>query len=442
MARALAIIHGWSDTWVSFQDLAKLIRKDLELSPVPLDLANYVSMDDAVTFDDIVAAMDRAWNDAGLSRKPWEVDVLVHSTGGLVVRDWLTRNFAPDESPIKRLLMLAPANFGSPLAHKGYSFIGRIVKGWSSEKMFQTGELVLKGLEMASPYSWDLAARDRFGKNVWYAKDRILCTVLVGNTGYTGIAAAANVVGGDGTVLVSTANMNAAFLGADFSVDPLHPAYSYQPSNGQAAFAVMDGENHGTIVAKNGGIRNPMTKDNIKSALTVTDDGFLAWCSACQNQTDATMEGGAARDYTHGYQNTVSLVRDQFGKLVSDYFMEFYAENDDKDDVAGFFHGEAMQTGHAFSDNKAYRSLLVDCTRLVSFRASVPNLTLRVSLTAHPEFRQNGHVGYPTFADTDIGAIALDPKMLDMVFQPNRTLLTALTIQRRQTPDVFTFHPV
>ncbi|MGV8690956.1 hypothetical protein ACV35Z_33425, partial [Pseudomonas aeruginosa] len=48
------------------------------------------------------------------------------------------------------------------LAHKGRSFIGRVLKGWN-RFVGQTGTQVLKGLELGSPYSWQLAERDLFG---------------------------------------------------------------------------------------------------------------------------------------------------------------------------------------------------------------------------------------------------------------------------------------
>ena len=75
--------------------------------------------------------------------------------------------------------MLAPANFGSPLAHKGRALLGRAIKGFGSG--FETGTHILRSLEMASPYTWELAERDRFGANV-FSRDGVRCTVIVGNS--------------------------------------------------------------------------------------------------------------------------------------------------------------------------------------------------------------------------------------------------------------------
>ena len=162
MPRPIVIIHGWSDRSASFGALRRFIAELSGGNFFQINLADYVSMDDEVRFDDLVAGMQRAWRETGLPEKPGAVDAVVHSTGGLVIRDWLT-TYAPGEAPVRRLLMLAPANFGSPIAHKGRAFYGRIIKGFNSEKPFQTGARLLRGLELASPYAWDLAMRDRFG---------------------------------------------------------------------------------------------------------------------------------------------------------------------------------------------------------------------------------------------------------------------------------------
>ncbi|WVM93258.1 hypothetical protein ULG90_04305 [Halopseudomonas pachastrellae] len=81
------------------------------------------------------------------------------------------------------------------------------VKGWKGTRLFETGAQILKGLELASSYSWELAEQDLFNADAPLGDGSLLCTVLVGNSGYSGIAAVANKPGTDGTVRVSTANL-------------------------------------------------------------------------------------------------------------------------------------------------------------------------------------------------------------------------------------------
>lgn len=133
--RHLVILHGWSDTSDSFRHLARHLASALQSTEVWLiALGSYLLMSDELRFDDLQKAMNRAWSDRDLPRQPYSVDAVVHSTGSLVIRKWLDHNFEPDRSPIKHLVMLAPANFGSPLAHKWRSLFGRAYWGSSIVK--------------------------------------------------------------------------------------------------------------------------------------------------------------------------------------------------------------------------------------------------------------------------------------------------------------------
>jgi len=444
MPRPIVIIHGWSDRSANFGALSAHVAALSGGSPFQINLADYVSMDDDVRFDDLVAGMQRAWTEVGLPTRPGSVDAVVHSTGGLVIRDWLSTHFEVGNAPIKRLLMLAPANFGSPLAHKGRAFYGRIIKGFTSEKPFQTGTHILKGLELASPYAWNLALRDRFGPRSHFGANKVLCTVLVGNTGYSGIMAAANEDGSDGTVRVSTANLNCALIEADFATDPRQPAFKFWNSTGATAFRVLDGDNHSTAAMKDRGPRDPAGRDAITRALTVSDADFAAWCEECAAATAAITRRAEADDdgEKFGYQNTVVRLTDDAGASVRDYFLEFYLEN--KDDPKNFFselfHRDVLCSVHAHSDNAAYRSLMVDCTTLLR-EIDHDQEYMKISVTASPDFRTNGYVGYRTFTDDDIGGIRLTRQQMLKVFQPHRTVLLDMKIRRERAPGVFRITP-
>lgn len=441
MPRPIVILHGWSDRSANFTALRNYVATLSGVAPVEINLADYVSMDDEVRFDDLAVAMERAWREAGLPTAPRSTDVIVHSTGGLVVRDWFTRFYKPGKAPVFHLLMLAPANFGSPLAHKGASLIGRVIKGWSSEKRFQTGKRILKGLELASPYAWELAGRDRFARSSYYGKGRILCTVLIGNTGYSGISAVANEDGSDGTVRAASANLNCARLDADFSQDPKNPVLdTLRGSTGRTAFRVLNGDNHSTAAMKDDGPRDPKGRELIARALAVTDAQFEAWCDQCDAET-ALITAQAEKDKNeegYGYQNTVVRVVDDAGAFVGDYFLEFYLE--DQDDPASvfseFFHREVIRSVHPHSDNASYRSLMVDCTTLFQ-RIDKHLECMKVSLSATPELAENGYVGYRTFTDEDIGALSLTHAQLQRVFVPHRTLLIQITLKRERAAEVF-----
>ena len=457
--RPIVILHGWSDTSESFKPLAGLLRAEMQQPKISIiSLADYISMGDEIRFDDLVTAMDYAWNDHGLPRDKCSVNAIVHSTGGLVIRAWLQHYFEPDKAPIKNLVMLAPANFGSPLAHKGRSFIARAWKGFiakrSEGRLFETGTQILKGLELASPFTWQLAERDRFGHGgKMYDLGNVLCTVLVGNVGYEDIRAIANKEGSDGTVRISTANMECARIEAKFPANPDRPGvghdvqYRLELSTGMTAFGIMDGHNHSSITLSSrkslpqvGGVkRDQVLFNDIIRALTVTDKEFRDWCSQLSERNDQLLHSAAKgrNQAKHGFQNTVVRVEDQYGVGVEDYLLEFYEKDHDR--IAKEFHTSAVQNVHKYSDDESYRSIYIDCTRLNRSIDKV-NEFLSVSVTASPEISDRSPAGFTTIGDDGIGGIRIEREKINEFFVSHRTALVTLQLTRQQLPKVFRFN--
>ena len=443
----LIIIHGWSDEASSFNQLARKLTAPgparLYSSEIRhLRLADYMSLDDEIGYDDLVEAMQRAWVKEELPTAPRSVDVIIHSTGGLVVRHWLTNYFKPETSPIKRLLMLAPANFGSPLAHTGRSMIGRAVKGWNGTRLFETGTKILKGLEIASPYSWSLAEKDIFTKEQYYGPERILCTVLVGNTGYNGISALANKPGTDGTVRVSTANLNATKLELDFTRPHEPVAITGRLDQGSIAFGVADQEDHSSIAAKDNGPHKKSTWNLIREALTVEDSDFPKWQDTLTKHNQEVTQKAERRRGSHhdSYQNTVIRVIDDQGSSVQDYVIEFFVNDDNgrrNRHRTRLLQENIVANVHAWCDDASYRSFLVNCTEL-SKALDRPTDKLSISITASPDIK-NRPVGYKTYTDEDISTLSLDQSAINGLFQPHRTLLVTIRIKRYQTDKVFRF---
>ena len=444
----LAIIHGWSDTSRSFKHLGDTLVSEGAVEGVRhVRLGDYISLDDDITFDDLADALEKAWRDDELPTRHRSVDVLVHSTGALVVRHWMTRYYKPTANPVRRFVMLAPANYGSPLAHKGRSFIGRVAKGFKLSKPFQTGTHILEGLELASPFSWDLAQRDVFAREGWYGPGGVLATVLVGTSGYSGISAAANEPGTDGTVRVATANLNAAFVSFDFSTDPQKPTLAFRNPTGISAFARIGGENHSTIALKDRGPKSQDTLPIIKQALAVTDATFERFVQELEQHTELTRRAEEGDKYRHGYQNTVVRVSDNHGASVRDYFLELFGKKPDDarpedakpdDALTGQIQENVITTVHANDQNPSYRSLHLDWSELQRIVVD-NNRALYISLTAMPDINRTGSVGYSTVGYDDIGSIKLTAAKLKEFIRPDRTMLVDVVIRRVQEDGVFRF---
>lgn len=442
MSNPIVIVHGWSDSYASFRRLRDFLATQLGVPAKILRLGDWISLDDDVGYADIAQALERAWHEEELPTAPRSVDVVVHSTGALVVREWMTRHHTPDSVPIHRFLQLAPANFGSHLAHKGRSFIGRAVKGWRTG--FETGSRILRGLELASPYTRGLADRDLFVAPArrWYGAGRILATVLVGNTGYTGIQSIANENGSDGTVRIGTASLQTALVRVEFPPGNGAPQVQFRNAAGATAFAIVDGDNHGAITMKDGPSRNGLREELILGALRVRDADFpdnAAGAFAWQAALDA--KAGAAKAASHARQNTVVHLADDFGDDVSDFFFEFWrSERSDKAFEQRFYR-DAISHVHVFAANGAWRALNLDIGGFEALRtdARLGFDRLLVSVFASPAKRGRARVGYSTATGQDIGAWEIAGRDFARAFTPHRTLFVDLRIPRIVDDSVFRF---
>lgn len=389
MVAQIAIIHGWSDTSRSFRDLRDyLVANGYQVAQIWL--GDYVSMEDDVRVEDVGKRMEatvaKAIADGELT-VPF--DLIVHSTGGLVAREWISRYHPTGrDCPVKRLIMLAPANFGSRLAAVGKSMIGRVAKGWNN--WFQTGAQMLSGLELASPYQWDLARRDLLdpvgaGEGP-YGAGKIWPFVITGSRPYKdGLRQIVNENGSDGTVRVAAANLNATGLTIDFSDDHEKPAvrpWHWRAGDAGFPFAVLPDRDHGSIVkpqSESGALDDAVGR-LVLEALGCGSDGRYAelyrqWRDLSETTAalagDETVRAAAfakdppAAEELHQYLQIVSFVRDDNGVPLDDYFLEFFAPEERGDDDAVFFHKEVLEHVHVNGLSAARRCLFLDRTDLI-----------------------------------------------------------------------------
>lgn len=252
MAEHVLLIHGWSASDKSMARVGDLLAAHgYETSDV--FLGGYPSMDDDVRIEDsgrrlhtVVAEMQ------GDGRLPARFHVVVHSTGALVARWWMAEYFPRGGAPVANFLMLAPANFGSPLATIGRSTLGRLTKGFTNG--FQTGTHFLNSLELASKFQEDLALRDRLSEDGHtespFSESGTRPYVIVGadpifGTGILGEKA------WDGTVRIATANIDPHGVTVDFSKGSiLEPDFRTWRRRGpnETPFAVIPDRSHLSIL--------------------------------------------------------------------------------------------------------------------------------------------------------------------------------------------------
>lgn len=160
MMLPILLIHGYStdgkDNAVDkiYGSLPKELKQRFGRDTIKdLNLSRWISLSDGVTLDDVTYAMERALNKLFPELLDSGFHVIIHSTGALVVRNWI-KKYSPKPSPIKNLIHLAGANFGSGLSHIGQGQLSR----WKNQLLQGTGvgTKILDELEFGCDKTLDL----------------------------------------------------------------------------------------------------------------------------------------------------------------------------------------------------------------------------------------------------------------------------------------------
>ena len=374
MPRPIVFIHGYSAQGKAFHPLRDALiadckqRKNIEIDPViDVDICTYVSLNNEVTITDIAEGLDRAFrNHPKLKDDTQEFDVIVHSTGMLVIRAWLANKGAAmiTNSRLKRLKHLvgiAPATWGSPQASQGRTFLGALVKGNRNigPDFLNAGDKVLQGLELGSSFTWNLAHQDLLGAQPFYDKgpDTPFVSIFIGNRGYQGVDSVANSPGSDGTVRWSGCALNTRKITLDLTRIPLdrdgkNQRYSITPFVGSRAdipMIALDDRDHSSSIAE----PLPGMVELISDFLEVGDEAaYDDWLGrarefgepARQVMLDNPMKGttlgekaitffehmmgGDAEEPLDGWQQFVVHAIDSHGNGVNDYFLEVLQEDE------------------------------------------------------------------------------------------------------------------
>lgn len=398
MDQVVLIVHGWSDCSGSFKGVKQFLKGRLgKVSSIYF--GDYASREDSLTFSDVTDGLNDEMIRRGFIGRDGkalvELNVVVHSTGGLVIRDWIARYYGEGsgrkitDCPVKRLVMLAPANFGSPLAHRGKSFLGQLFKGrWKLGDFLEVGRNLLEGLELGSPYQWKLAHRDLLVEKPYFNAEQIQATVLVGVEDYTGLRGWVNKPGTDGTVVIAGTSLDTMKLKLDFSkergeeVGEGYTPFEWEETNPpeEFGFGVLMGLDHGSIVDQAG--EKTEVGELLARALTTSGAAeFKALVAELQAVTKATYEkvatGTKDRPARRPFQQFIVHAVDEYGESIPDFTMEFQVRRAKHAADALVTRDLSVKQGkehyysdvanrqilgeiHAHSVDPSYRRLLVD----------------------------------------------------------------------------------
>ncbi|MGI9140999.1 MAG: esterase/lipase family protein [Gemmatimonadaceae bacterium] len=391
----LVLVHGYSADAGSFRKWSEeLGRRGYDVSTI--HVCNYRSLTNEVTIRDVAEGFDRALRvRAGLDTdEPF--DAIVHSTGMLVVRSWLTA-YAGRRDRLKHLVALAPATFGSPIAHKGRSWLGALFKGNRElgPDFLEAGDKILDGLELGGRYTWDLAHQDMLGPETYYGPTGATPFVFIfcGDSGYTGVSAVANQPGSDGTVRWSGCALNMRKIVLDLSVDPARVGgaggagrVNVEPwPNLDIPMIPVAGKNHGTILSAPG----KWLVDTVDSALSVSaPEEFDKWLATAEKDSDPT------RRKMDEWQQFVIRAVDERGDPVTDYNVQLYSRRGDDEEPIPF----AVDV-HTYLADSSLRCFHANLTRLAI--GDMKSLWIRVIASSGSAL-----VGYTGFGSDKMGDVS------------------------------------
>jgi hypothetical protein len=336
MATKLLILHGYSDGATSFTGLRDFFESS-GYARSDIFLLNYASMDDQSDFTDFADKLDEDYAKQFAGER---IDVACHSTGALVVRLWLDLHFrrqrdesrATPRSPVRHLLMFAPANFGSDLAEMGQSFLGKFRSTFFNSNrqpgdFLESGRLVLQGLEPASPFQWSLSGRDLHGDGFFNpelgAENVCFPFVLAAGKRYGGLQAQLikdrKKPGTDGTVRICGTSLNTRRCLIDFCAREVKPVWSEERKFPTIPFAIFGEFNHGTIIEGGDGFARSPGKFALKALAVDSFERYQALATEYGQFTQRNYGGDP-------YQQFFFKVRDDVGLPVLDYYIDFYAQ--------------------------------------------------------------------------------------------------------------------
>jgi hypothetical protein len=394
----IVLVHGYSDKGRSFETWCRRLEA-AGYDATTIHLGNYVSLSNEITIKDIAEGFDRALRDSPALRRGEPFDAIVHSTGMLVVREWLAGTIGTIDRPelaaerqarLKRLIGLAPATFGSPMAHKGRSWLGAIFKGGKQPgpDFMEAGDLVLSGLELGSVYTWDLAHRDFLADPAVYGRSGATPYpfIFMGLDDYGRLKRAVTEAGTDGTVRWAGAGFNSRKIRVDLTVEPTRrKRIDIAPWRNVAVPQVfLRGLNHSSI------LQDPSDEliRMVLAALEVSSGpAYEAWAARYRAASSAALKAAKAPRW----QQFVVHAVDERGDAIRDYFLQLGTVTGGRFTVLRAFD---MQV-HAYKEDPSYRCFHVNLDKLGLDKGEA--LALRVIASSGTELV--GYQGYNSSPD-------------------------------------------
>lgn len=475
MPRPLVLIHGYSSEGAAFDRLRDALKAK-GIVPTDIDICTYVSLNNEITIKDIAEGLDRAFRlHPKLKDDNQEFDAIVHSTGMLVLRSWLTNLGASVGANkrlkrLKHLIGVAPATWGSPQAHKGRTWLGALVKGNKQlgPDFLNAGDRVLEGLELGSSFTWDLAHMDLLGPKPYYdsGDSTPFPAVFIGNSPYQGLDSVANEPGTDGTVRWAGCGLNTRKLTIDLTRTPIgddgKPAsrVSISPWAGNRLnipMIAVEGRNHSSLISDPDDGMVSLIVDFLKVG-DPARESYESWLARAKDYGQKGLQkmlvnpgsggSGLSADLKslvghlighnpdeplEGWQQFVVHARDERGDGVSDYMVEVLK----KENGQWVAFKEISTDVHAYGPDQSFRCFHVRLPKGISNGGT--QLMVRINASTGTELM--AYQGYGS-EQRELSATAepVEVEISDLgngngsLFQPFTTTLIEIVLNREPLP--------
>jgi hypothetical protein len=448
MPLPLVLVHGYASSGNAYGTWRNaLVAAGRKITDI--FIGNYVTLNNEVTVDDIANGFNHALHDKGLDRAPF--DAMVHSTGMLVVRSWLTAEnpATPRVGLLKHLVALAPATFGSPIAAKGRSLLGRIFignKDFFGPDFLDSGNLVLSNLELGSQFTWDLAHKDLIDQKL-YGPDSKTPYVFVfdGTNDYGKLAeifAAREQEGSDGVVRWSGVALNTRKITLNLGVVKGGVQWADFSNLIDIPMIPIAGVHHNQIMSEP---PDGLITLVLKALDVDSKDDFDNFHKNLVPNSDVVKQG-RAKLQGQNWQQFVVRARDNHNSPITDYSIEIVAKAADGTETS---LPEFEADVHPFVADNSFRCFHV---RLDELKGKVEGKRLIARIIAKTGTQLVGYQGYGTNmaegATPDFGPVDLDISDFDgttpgnqSLFFPFTTTLIEIILNREPMPpvDIFKF---
>jgi hypothetical protein len=426
----LVLLHGYSDSARSMGVWsARLGAMGFDVTTA--GSASFRTLSNEITIRDLAEGLDRALLARGLG--PGDpFDVVAHSTGALVLRAWMAADPAR-AARVRRFVALAPATFGSPLAHRGRGWLGAIFRGnrHPGPDFAEAGTEILDALELGSAFTWELAHRDlvRPPGPEASAPPGPWTFVFVGTEGYRGVRRFVSPEATDGAVRWAGCAMDTRKVSIDLTLGAREPRLTRFPGRypADAPTEFVEGVDHGSILKA----PPPALVERVAAALRVDSVAALGvWRAA-----GATGQR-ALRDALPRWQQFVVRVLDERGDPVPDYNIELRSGT-------GRSQTEFEMQVHSYRRDPSLRAFHVNLDRLAPARLDA----LQLRVVAPPPSPLLAYHGVGSERITPDGrlrraagvdaALDLDPVLRSgdfSLFHPFTTTLLEIRLDREPLP--------